>query len=242
MTNNRSQGRKTENLLSIPSGISTAKRNSCEVTFRPAICKKSLKIAKNLESSKKRLLTNPEKNIESTFFEFKPRINEKSLKIIQRNKSCDKKVWESLYELSISRKIKLENARKAQVNEIDKDYTFKPIQTTQKKKYSGVIMRNSNWLKSKIEKINLKIQQGLDKGLEECTFTPEIHGIPSNTEENIEDINGVQNFLYRIQSARKDKPDAQAIEPKNTYKNLTKNQYSQAIKNLNEYLHSIDIT
>ena len=129
-----------------PSTTTLTTKASSKNLFQPSICKKSLRIAKNLKSSKERLIYTPEKKIEQYKLEFKPVINNNSIRILKKTKKNTQKVWESLYENSIEQRIKLENARK--ISKIDKEdtykeCTFKPIIINNEKiSTGGIIKRN----------------------------------------------------------------------------------------------------
>lgn len=139
-------------------------------------------------------------------------------------------------------KIKQENARKlANIVDLDtKEFTFKPVLNKSKKVSPGLLKRNSSWLQNKAEKIALISRAEQLKEVEECTFFPQTTELRQNDGEAT-GINGVHEFLMRHQSARRNKSQENSIKSISTYKDLTVNEYIEAVKGLNDYLHSINI-
>ena len=212
--------------------------------FHPLICKKSLRLAKNLTSSRKRLLVTPEqKTPDPIKYDFNPKINSKSSRILKNSQRGNQKAWEILYEHSIIQKIKLENARKAaNLDEMsDKEYTFRPKVNMDKKKSVGVITRNNSWLRNRSEKIIMKAQEEQIKELEECTFIPYVNQHKVLEVEPLEGINGVSAFLIRQFAAKSKNEVKEHTTSTGHYKDLTLLEYKEAVKGLNEYLHAIKI-
>lgn len=208
--------------------------------FQPLLCKNSLRIAKNLQNSCKKAGSPVKEKIVE--FGFKPEINEKSKRIVGNQERLVKKHWQSLYELGAANQIKAENKRKiVQAEENNEKYAFKPAINSNKKVKQGVIERNYSWLRSKNEKINIRTEAEQFRGLEECTFVPKTNEFIGIREESepLGAIKGVQDFLYRHQVAKKNVPEAK--HGKKDKRDMTLNEYMDAVKSLKEYLHSIDI-
>lgn len=172
---------------------------------------------------------------------FKPIINQRSHKLLKKTKKASQNCWENLYEDSISKKHKIDAARKQEFeNEFkNTDFTFHPLIISRTKSSIDLVTRTYSWLKQKNDKINLKAEAVADKDLEGCTFTPEIHEFKDEGSNILENIKGVHRYLGRNRQVRIDlTPQRLANRSK---KNISVKEYEEAVKDLSSYLHSIDI-
>ena len=91
---------------------------------------------------------------------FKPIINQRSHKLLKKTKKASQNCWENLYEDSISKKHKIDAARKQEFeNEFkNTDFTFHPLIISRTKSSIDLVTRTYSWLKQKNDKINLKAE------------------------------------------------------------------------------------
>jgi hypothetical protein len=172
---------------------------------------------------------------------FKPTINQRSHKLLKKIKKSSQNCWETLYEDSISKKHKIDAARKQEFeNEIKStDFSFHPLIISRTKSSIDLVTRTYSWLKQKNDKINSKVEAEADKDLEGCTFTPEIHEFKDEGTHILENIKGVHKFLGRNKQVRTYlTPNREVNRSK---KNISVKEYEEAVKDLSSYLHSIDI-
>lgn len=87
----------------------------------------------------------------------------------------------------------------------------------------------------------MKAFRDLNKDLTECTFSPHIIEFKNNPGESLDGIKGIEKYLQRKNLIRSsiNKIGISEIQQKN--KELTAKEYLQAVKGLNDYLHSINI-
>ena len=176
---------------------------------------------------------------------FKPTINKNSEKMMKKYQISSQNRWELLYEQGVDKKRKNEYARQlCQKNEIDdKECTFKPAIASCGKNEEDLITRTYNWLKVKNERINLKVEADFDKDLRECTFSPNIIEFKNENKEPIEEIKGIKQFLDRQTAAKRtySSKKLDTKERRQKVRELTPKEFSNAVKGLSNYLHSIDL-
>lgn len=223
-----------------------SKPNPENYSFSPLICKNSAKIMSKCLSSRKALKHSNSSSVgdKKNFpYTFKPVTNEKSAKILKLAKKNRKVTWDELYKLSYSQKPK-KNLVIEEILDVkehsEKEFTFKPSNPN----FLNIFDRHSCWLQEKSEKVMALAELERSKEFKECTFAPKINLKLSelDCDEELQTINGVRVYLERQKAAKKEIPKKVQTEPRSIYKDLSLQQYNNALSDLKNYLHSFTIT
>lgn len=242
MLNRRS---KSQTKLNILKKKTDKKPNPENHSFSPLICKNSLRILSRCQSNKNTLggTSNNLSGIDKANFPytFKPETNQHSTKILKKAKKTRKVPWEELYKLSYTQKPKknIEIEEIPTIKELsEKEFTFKPTNPD----HPNIFERHSSWLQDKSEKIMALAELERYKEYKECTFNPKIKIKPKELSEDcLETINGVRLYLQRQKAVKKNTELKQSKSPQTTYKDLSLQQYNNAVSDLKNYLHSFNM-
>lgn len=147
-------------------------------SFKPAVNKRSIEIAKSLGHSFTHLLL-PKKAVKVEQPVFKPTINRKSQKLANSTPR-----WEALYRLNEQQTQKLDDLRaEVAAKQVDVECTFKPKTTRPAKPtpVSDFYKRQSAWQKSIADKVEAQQLSIADKDLDGCTFAPKVTSTKINS-------------------------------------------------------------
>lgn len=214
-----SKKKACENKLSRRSfnkSLSPAPSQETQLLFKPAISKRSLRIAANLGDPKLRLLSAKRDKSEGAAEEspsFRPTINRKSSLLISRVRGHthnQSERWDLLSSVNQSLCNKSCRLLAVDQEEENKQCTFQPKVQGSKLAKGGVVQRLEDWAKAKEEHLRVAVEGSAGKDLHECTFMPVILEVKSTSVPKVTYSNGVEKFLERQRRARIQKEEKQS--------------------------------
>lgn len=239
-----------------------------EPSFKPAISKRSEKLASRLgESTQERLARKPqEKKFVDEECTFKPKVNRNSSSYSSIKKEGKQK-WEELYKLKDKKQEDIERLKKELENNQPetKECTFKPkLNKTSLKTSSTLFDRMKDWEKAKQDKIKQTQEIVQNKDLIGCTFAPQIKtikGVASKVKDHItkesrprsgysgayfstgKSWNSIGSQGMNSEEADEPQEPREAVEaeeyPEIEYREDESMNFQEALRELHRELHSI---